>query len=268
MEAVKPTSLKIEDVHVDLVVPNPDNINEMDEKTFSFLVENIKEVGLIDPIQVIPVQDGKFFLMGGEHRWKAAKQLGYTYVPAVILTDERWSDADYTDLVSFRMNVLRGTQKPERFLKVYDRMSAKFGSEKLQEVFQIADKVLWRKLTKNLTKGLKDQGVPEAIVDGIQQASDKSKSFESFNKKLTKILTDYQSAQTAGGTIIFKEQKTIIVQVSGEAFDMLSRVVDHATATGKSVSELLQPVIESVHHGIKSEAVTASGQVTNEGAPV
>jgi ParB/RepB/Spo0J family partition protein len=245
MESVKPTSLKVEDVHVDLVVPNPDNINEMDEKTFGFLLENIKEVGLIDPIQVIPIQDGKYFLMGGEHRWKAAKQLGYNYVPAVILTDTRWTDSDYTDLISFRMNVLRGTQQPEKFLKVYDRMATKFGQEKLQEVFQIADKVLWKRLTKSLTKGMKEQGVPTEVVNTIEQASDKSKSFESFNKKLTKILNDYQSNQVVG-TVVFQDKKTIIVQTSEPVWNLIDQLTKIASITGKSFSELVAPSLEKV----------------------
>jgi ParB/RepB/Spo0J family partition protein len=268
MEAVKPTSLKVEDIHVDLVMPNPDNINEMDEKTFGFLLENIKEVGLIDPIQVIPIQDGKYFLMGGEHRWKAAKQLGYNYVPAVILTDTRWTDSDYTDLISFRMNVLRGTQQPEKFLKVYDRMATKFGQEKLQEVFQIADKVLWKRLTKNLTKGMKEQGVPAEVVSTIEQASDKSKSFDSFNKKLTKILNDYQSNQSALGTVVFQEQKAIIVQTTQTVWELIDKVTKIASLTGKSFSELMQPSLEKVvqeySHAIASQTDTPGGEASDQ----
>jgi len=259
METVKPTSLKVEDIHVDLVVPNPDNINEMDEKTFSFLLENIREVGLIDPIQVIPIQEGKYFIMGGEHRWRAAKELGYHFIPSVILTDTKWTDSDYTDLISFRMNVLRGSQKPEKFLKVYDRMAAKFGSEKLQEVFQIADKVLWKKLTKSLTKGMKEQGVPEAVVASIQDASDKAKSFESFNKKLSKILKDHQAPQFMG-TVIFQEQKTIIVQTTEPVWVLIQSIIELASRTDKSFSELIQPALEKIVHETASEVVTTSSQ--------
>ena len=247
MEAVKPTSLRIEDVHVDLLVPNPDNINEMDEKTFGYLVENIREVGLIDPVQVIPTLDGKYFIMGGEHRWKAAKQIGYQYVPAVILTDTRWTDADYTDLISFRMNVLKGAQKPEKFLKVYDRMSAKFGAEKLQEVFQIADKVLWKKLTKNLTQGMREQGVPEALVDSIEAASDKSKSFEAFNKKLTKIMKDYQSAGGSGVVVIHSGQKSLVVPVSADVLEMMEALSGQA-----DLSEVIRPALEAVYHQFRA----------------
>lgn len=258
MDAVKPTSLKIEDIHVDLVVPNPDNINEMDEKTFGFLVENIKEVGLIDPVQVIPISDGKYFLMGGEHRWKAAKEIGYTYIPAVVLTEERWSDADYTDLISFRMNSLRGMQKPERFLKVYDRMALKFGTEKLQEVFQIADRVLWKKLTKNLTKGLKDNGVPEEVLSGIESASEKAKSFEAFNKKLNKILSEY-SQSGEGQTVVFSGvnaseksgQKAVVIQVSDDVFGFISELNEYAHANGKSFSEILHAPLESALRAVK-----------------
>lgn len=258
MDSVKPTSLKIEDVHVDLVVPNPDNINEMDEKTFGYLVENIREVGLIDPIQVIPIAEGKYFLMGGEHRWKAAKQLGYQYVPAVILTDTRWSDSDYTDLVSFRMNVLRGNQKPERFLKVYDRMASKFGAERLQEVFQIADKVLWKRLTKNLTRGMRDQGVPEALIESIETASDKSKSFESFNKKLTKILTEYQNAGViTQSTVVFHAGKRMLmVTVDDEMFSKIEAV----SSSGVSISEVLKPAIDPLYHGLSNPVSGAPPQ--------
>lgn len=244
MQSSKPTSLRIEDVRVDLLVPNPDNINEMDPKTFNYLKENMREAGIIDPVQVIPTQDGTYFIMGGEHRWKAARELGYEYIPSVILTDTRWSDADYTDLMSFRMNVLRGNQNPEKFLRTYERMAQKFGNESLQEVFYIADKALWKKLTKNIVKTLRDQGTPDDVVQAVDEAAEKAKTFDTFQKKLTKILSDYQTDgvnPAAPTSVAFKAaDRLLVLHVSPQALTILEQLGKEA-----NFSEILEVALGS-----------------------
>ena len=54
------------------------------------LAASIKEHGLLQPILVTEIKDGKYRIISGERRWRAARIAGLTEVPVVIkeLTDE------------------------------------------------------------------------------------------------------------------------------------------------------------------------------------
>src|SRR3972149_8307446 len=61
---------------VDACEPSDWNPNVEDLATFNELVENIRQVGMVDPIQVVSLGDDKYRIVGGEHRWKAARLAG------------------------------------------------------------------------------------------------------------------------------------------------------------------------------------------------
>jgi len=48
------------------------------------LAESIRANGVIQPITVRPVKDGRYVLITGERRWKASKMAGKEHVPALV----------------------------------------------------------------------------------------------------------------------------------------------------------------------------------------
>jgi ParB family chromosome partitioning protein len=72
-------------VGIDEVVPNPNQPRaRFDEETIAALSESIREVGILQPVVVSPLGDGRYSLVAGERRVRAARRLGLTEVPAVI----------------------------------------------------------------------------------------------------------------------------------------------------------------------------------------
>jgi ParB family transcriptional regulator, chromosome partitioning protein len=55
-----------------------------DEDAMRELVESIQEVGLLQPVVVRPLGSGRFELVMGERRWRAAQAAGLTTVPAIV----------------------------------------------------------------------------------------------------------------------------------------------------------------------------------------
>jgi ParB family chromosome partitioning protein len=55
-----------------------------DERALQELAASIREVGVIQPITVVPKRDGKFLLVAGERRWRAAKIAGLSTIPAIV----------------------------------------------------------------------------------------------------------------------------------------------------------------------------------------
>ena len=76
------------EISVGEIEANQWNPNQMKDKEFDRLVKEIDESGMIDPIQVVPLDSGKYRIMGGEHRYHACKLLGYETVPSIVLTGE------------------------------------------------------------------------------------------------------------------------------------------------------------------------------------
>ena len=56
----------------------------MDQDALKDLAESIKTQGVIQPILVRPIADGKFEIIAGERRWRAARMAGLQAVPVVI----------------------------------------------------------------------------------------------------------------------------------------------------------------------------------------
>ncbi len=84
----EPLSEELVDIDVESIVPNRyQPRSSFNEAAIKELAENIQHVGLISPIRVREIEDGKFELIAGERRWRAVKQLGWEYI-ACILSNE------------------------------------------------------------------------------------------------------------------------------------------------------------------------------------
>ncbi|MEP7329483.1 MAG: ParB/RepB/Spo0J family partition protein, partial [Betaproteobacteria bacterium] len=56
----------------------------MDETSLNELAESIREQGLMQPILVRQVGNGRFEIIAGERRWRAAQRAGLKEVPALV----------------------------------------------------------------------------------------------------------------------------------------------------------------------------------------
>jgi len=57
---------------------------QMDEASLDELAASIREHGVMQPILVRPVEGGRFEIVAGERRWRAAKRAGLAEVPALV----------------------------------------------------------------------------------------------------------------------------------------------------------------------------------------
>lgn len=71
-------------VDIEQLAPNPWNTNRItDPANEEKLRESLKRLGAFKPITVRTLPNGGLEILGGEHRWKAAKQLGWKKVPVI-----------------------------------------------------------------------------------------------------------------------------------------------------------------------------------------
>jgi ParB family transcriptional regulator, chromosome partitioning protein len=77
------------EVPVELIRPNPSQPRQhFDADALERLAESISESGIVQPVVVRPLSDGRYELIAGERRWRAAQTAGLATVPAVLRSDE------------------------------------------------------------------------------------------------------------------------------------------------------------------------------------
>jgi ParB family transcriptional regulator, chromosome partitioning protein len=73
------------EIPVEAITANPRQPREVfDEDAMAELVESVRAVGLLQPIVVRAVAAGRFELVMGERRWRAAVQAGLAAIPAIV----------------------------------------------------------------------------------------------------------------------------------------------------------------------------------------
>src|SRR5215831_11255917 len=84
LREVETTTFGLEQVPVGLIVPNPlQPRRNFPEETLRELAESIRASGVLQPV-LLRRADGKYQLVAGERRLRAAKLAGLESVPAVI----------------------------------------------------------------------------------------------------------------------------------------------------------------------------------------
>jgi ParB family chromosome partitioning protein len=78
----KPTELRLE---VSKIRPNPRQPRRtFDDAGLDELASSMRKEGLLQPVVVRPIADGRFELIAGERRWRAAQRAGIHQIPAVV----------------------------------------------------------------------------------------------------------------------------------------------------------------------------------------
>jgi ParB family chromosome partitioning protein len=76
---------RYEEVAVTAIAPNPRQPRRsFDEDALDELAESIRQVGLLQPVVVRTVGPGRYELVMGERRWRAAQRAGLTEIGAIV----------------------------------------------------------------------------------------------------------------------------------------------------------------------------------------
>jgi len=75
----------LQDVPLDAIVPNPHQPRmPILEQDLQELADSIREHGIIQPLIVTHTADGRYQLIAGERRWRAARLAGLSQVPVIV----------------------------------------------------------------------------------------------------------------------------------------------------------------------------------------
>jgi hypothetical protein len=141
--------LVIEYAPIDSIHNNSYNPNRQSDHDFQLLLASIREDGFTQPIIV---QRASREIVDGEHRWRAARELGYTEIP-IVLTD---MTPEQMRIATLRHNRARGSEDVELSVQVLRDL------EKLGALDWAQDSLLLDDV--ELNRLLEDIPVPEALM--------------------------------------------------------------------------------------------------------
>ncbi|HET7726495.1 MAG TPA: ParB/RepB/Spo0J family partition protein [Candidatus Limnocylindrales bacterium] len=121
-------------VPVERIEPNPEQPRlAFDETTLAELAASIREHGVLQPILVRPLDEGRYQLIAGERRWRASKMAGQATIPALV----EEIDDDTALEISIIENLQREDISPLDEAAMYDRMIREHG----YSIRKLADKL-------------------------------------------------------------------------------------------------------------------------------
>ncbi len=97
---------QLQDLPVDLIEPNLEQPRQyFDEQALEALAASVRERGVLQPVLVRPLQDGKYQLVAGERRWRAARKAGLVTIPALI--------SKYDDLAALEVGLIENMARED-----------------------------------------------------------------------------------------------------------------------------------------------------------
>ena len=111
-------------IDISRVAPHPDQPRRhFDDAALAELADSISTRGVIQPIIVRPVADGRFQIVAGERRWRAAQKAQLHQIPAII---REFSEAETLEIALVE-NIQREDLNPVEEAQAYRRLMSQFG---------------------------------------------------------------------------------------------------------------------------------------------
>ncbi len=111
------------DIPVDHIDRNPwQTRTQFEERELAELADSITANGVVQPILVRPLPNGRFQLIAGERRWLASQRAGKTTIPAIL---RQVSDQQAMEITIIE-NLQRTDLNPMEQARAYERLSREF----------------------------------------------------------------------------------------------------------------------------------------------
>lgn len=118
------TAGSAQEIPVDSIDPNPyQTRRRINETALEELAESIRASGVVQPVVLRPVANGRFQLVAGERRWHASRRAGKTTIPAVV----RQISNEQAMEITIIENLQREDLNPVEQARAFERLSREFG---------------------------------------------------------------------------------------------------------------------------------------------
>lgn len=197
-------SSAISEIDIYSIEPNPDQPRRsFSEEALDELASSIRELGIIQPLSLRAAGDGRYQIIAGERRWRAAKIAGLTSVPAYVRTA---SDSEVTEMALIEniqredLNAIEVALAFRKLLDTYDLTQERLSDRVGKSRTVITNHLRLLKLPAEIQLALRDRkldmGHARALL-AIDDAKLQLKIFKQILKDGLSVRTVEQLARNA-----------------------------------------------------------------------
>jgi ParB family chromosome partitioning protein len=118
------SSTSAQEVSIDSIDPNPyQTRRRINETALEELAASIQASGVVQPVVLRPVANGRYQLVAGERRWHASRRAGKMTIPAVV----RQISNEQAMEITIIENLQREDLNPMEQARAFERLSREFG---------------------------------------------------------------------------------------------------------------------------------------------
>lgn len=213
----------------------------MSDEEFNALCENIQEVGMVGAVQVVENND-RYMIIGGEHRWRAAKVLGHRTIKCDIFDREKF-DEDRQKFQTVRLNVIHGKFSPLKFLELVKDLKQRYSEDVIKEMMKFTDDDAFQKLIGEIKEAL-----PPELAERLEKSKEEIKTIEDLSLILNTLFTKYGSDLkysfmffTWGG------KEHIMVRCSKELKKRVWHIAQYCREKELDINEVFELLLNETH---------------------
>lgn len=217
-EALNPSSTytrgEVSNIDISLLMRNPSQARQsFDENSIRNLADSIKQYGILHPIIVRPHKGGKYEIVAGERRWRAAQLAELKEVPCIIKQTSENQTIEINLIENIQrqnLNPIEKAQAIEKLIKNYN-----YTQEKIAQKLSIS-----RPAVANLIRLLE-------LPPKIKQMLIEGKITEGHARALLSIPSDVKKIQVASliikNNISVREVERLVSSISKKSTAQKSR---------------------------------------------
>ena len=194
-------SSAINEIDLDSISPNPEQPRTtFDEESLNELATSIRELGIIQPLTLRATADGRYQIISGERRYRAARLAGLSTVPAYI---REANESELTEMALIEniqredLNAIEIALTFKKLIEQYhltqEQLSARIGKKRAT----IANFLRLIKLPAEVQLGLRDKRVDMGHARALLAVDDPKMQLKLYNEILRRGLSVRQVEELA-----------------------------------------------------------------------
>ena len=183
----------IEYLNIENVLPNRFQPREhFDEEALKELAQSILEHGIIQPLVVRRLTNGKYEIIAGERRYKASQMAGLNKIPVIVANLDDNASEEVALIENIQRKDLSAIEEAKSYKRLLDRgyltqdeLAKRIGKSQSN----IANKVRLLSLTEEVQDALMNGLISERHARSLLQISNPTDQINMLNKIITNRLT-------------------------------------------------------------------------------
>lgn len=214
-------------IDIDEIEANPYQPRDrFEQDALKGLSESIKHQGLIQPITVRKLKNGKYQLISGERRLRASKMAGLTQIPAFI----READDEAVLQMALVENIQRENLNAIEIALTFDKLMEEYKmtqemlSEKVgKKRTTVANYLRLLKLPIEIQAGIRDNKISMGHARSLVGLDDEAKMRSVFERIVSEDLSVRQVEDIVRGMVVVPEKKEAKKKEKEMAYDLLQK---------------------------------------------